>query len=250
HQAVVRPHREVEVVDRQRQIGGQRLVRGRGADLDALRLLVQLAGQAEQRDQGLAGRGHRVARGGGGLGLDVDDELVEVGALLDTGRLDLVGQLQHGRVDRIDRDAADLAVDALVLRRGDVAAAALDDQLDLQAALLVEGRDVQVRVVDLHAGRRGDVGGGDAAGLLAAQVHHDGLVVLRGDDQVLDVEDDLGDVLLDAGDGAELVQHAVDADRGDRGAGDGGQQRAAQGVSEGVAETRLERLDDEPGAVL
>src|SRR5699024_12190110 len=104
--------------------------------------------------------------------------------------------------------------------------------------------------VELRTGGRGDVGSGDAAGLLAAEVHHGRLIVLRGDDEVRDVEDDLGDVLLDAGDGAELVQHAVDADRGDRGAGDGGQQRTTQGVAEGVAETRLERLDDEPGAVL
>src|SRR5699024_11789822 len=121
-------------------------------------------------------------------------------------------------------DPADLAAHALVLRGGDVAATALDEQLDLQAALLVQGRDVQIGVVDLHTGGRGDVGSGDATGLLAAEVHHDRLIVLRGDDEVLDVEDDLGDVLLDAGDGAELVQHAVDADRGDRGAGDGGQQ--------------------------
>src|SRR5699024_10205163 len=125
--------------------------------------------------------------------LDVHDQLVEVGPLLDTGRLDLVGHLQHGRVDRVDRDPADLAVHALVLRGGDVAATALDDQLDLQAALLVQGRDVQIGVVDLHTGGRGDVGSGDATGLHAAEVHHDRLIVLRGDDEVLDVEDDLGD---------------------------------------------------------
>jgi hypothetical protein len=72
----------------------------------------------------------------------------------------------------------------------------------------------------------------------------------RGDDQALDVEDDLGDVLLDPGDRGELVQHAVDADAGDRGAGDARQQGATQGVAEGVAEAGLERLDDEPAPVL
>src|SRR5690625_6809615 len=44
------------------------------------------------------------------------------------------------------RSPADLGVEALVLRGGDVAAATLDDQLDLQAALLVQGRDVQIGV--------------------------------------------------------------------------------------------------------
>ena len=95
--------------------------------------------------------GHRVARGDRGLGLDVDHEPVEVGALLDAGGLDVVGHLEHRRVDRVDRDAADLLAGLLVLHGGDVTAATLDDQLDLEPALLVDRGDVQVGVVD---GRR------------------------------------------------------------------------------------------------
>ena len=136
---------------------------------------------------------------------------------------------------------------ALVLRGGDVAATALDGQLHLEPALAVERRDVQVGVVHLDTGRRRDVGGGDGARALLAQVHVDRLVVLGGDDEVLDVEDELGDVLLDTGDGGELVQDAVDADAGDRGTRDRGEQGAAQRVAERVAEARLEGLDDEPG---
>jgi hypothetical protein len=70
--------------------------------------------------------------------------------------------------------------------------------------------------------------------------------VLRGDDQTLEVEDDLGDVLLDALDGRELVEHRVDLDARDRGTGDRGEQGATKRVAEGVAEAGLERLDDEP----
>jgi hypothetical protein len=43
---------------------------------------------------------------------------------------------------------------------------------------------------------------------LLAQVHHDRFIVLREDDEALDVE--IGHVLLDARHGGELVQHAVD----------------------------------------
>src|SRR5690606_32473609 len=75
------------------------------------------------------------------------------------------------------------------------------------------------------------------------QVHHDGLVVLRGDDEVLDVEDDRGDVLLDAGDGAELVQRALDADRGARGGGDGGRSGNPHGVADGLLQALLPLLN-------
>jgi hypothetical protein len=86
-----------------------------------------------------------------------------------------------------------------------------------------------------------------AAGALLAQVHHDRLVHLGAHDELLDVQDDLGDVLLDARHGGELVQDPVDPDARDRGPGDGGEQGAPEGVAEGVAEAGLQRLDDEPG---
>ena len=102
----------------------------------------------------------------------------------------------------------------------------------------------------VDAGRRRDVGGGDLAGALLAQVHDDRLVALGADDEFLEVQDDVGDVFLDALDGRELVQHAVDADAGDRRARDGRQQGAAQRVAERVAEAGLERLDDEARPVV
>ena len=83
--------------------------------LDAFRFLVQFTHEAEQLHERLAGRGQGVARGNGRLGLHVDDEAIEVGALLDTRRLDLVGHLDDGRVDRVDRNARDLGLRILVL---------------------------------------------------------------------------------------------------------------------------------------
>ena len=133
----------------------------------------------------------------------------------------------------------------------DVAAAALDGELHLELALGVQGGDVQVGVVHLDAGRRRDVGRGDLAWALLAQVHRrPARRARRTDDQLLEVQDEVGDVLLDAGHGGELVQDAVDPDAGDGRAGDGGQQRAPERVAERVAEAGLERLDDEPGPVL
>jgi hypothetical protein len=44
--------------------------------------------------------------------------------------------------------------------------------------------------------------------------------VLGGDDEALEVEDDLGDVFLDTVDRGELVEDSVDLDARDRGTGD------------------------------
>src|SRR5690606_10757699 len=89
--------------------------------------------------------------------------------------------------------------------------------------------------------------GGDIAWALLAQVHADRLVVLRADAQVLDVHDQLDHILLDPGDGGELVQYAVELDAGDSHARDRAEQGPPQRVAERVAEARLERLDAEPG---
>ena len=117
---------QVQLVDHEGEVLLEGLVHGRGADLDALGLDIELAGQAEELDEGLARRRQGVARGDGGLRLDVDDEAVEVGALLDAGGLDGVGDLLDRRVDGVHGDAGDLRVRILVLVGRHVAAPALD----------------------------------------------------------------------------------------------------------------------------
>src|SRR5450756_2911286 len=53
-EAVVGPDGQVEVLDRQSEISGQRRICRRGAHVNALGLDVELAGQAEELDQGLS----------------------------------------------------------------------------------------------------------------------------------------------------------------------------------------------------
>ena len=76
-----------------------------------------------------------------------------------------------------------------------------------------------------------------------------GRVRVHAADDALEVQDDVGDVLLDTLDRRELVRDALDADAGDRGAGQRGEQHTAQRVAERVAETAIERLDRERAAV-
>ncbi len=103
----------------------------------------------------------------------------------------------------------------------------------------------EVRVQHLNVARGLDVARRDGAG--TATLEHEALdaVALHLDRDVLHVEDDVDDILAHAGDRGELVQHAVDVDRGDRRALQRGQQHPAQRVAERLAEAALERLGDE-----
>ena len=104
---------------------------------------------------------------------------------------------------------------------------------------------MEVLVEDLDVGRALDVAGGHRGGTAHVEAQRDGLFGLRGEHDVLEVQDDVGDVLGDTVDRVELVQCVVEAHRGDRGAWDRRQQGAAQRVAEGVAEPGLERADGE-----
>jgi hypothetical protein len=61
----------------------------------------------------------------------------------------------------------------------------------------------------------------------------------------LQIQDDVGDVFLDARDGGEFVQHALDADGVDRIAGQRGKQNAPQRVTDRDAVAAFERFADE-----
>ena len=50
-----------------------------------------------------------------------------------------------------------------------------------------------------------------SAGAADVEAHDDGLVGVGGEHDVLQVEDDVGDVLGDTADGVELVQGVVEA---------------------------------------
>src|SRR5690606_25771810 len=141
-----------------------------------------------------------------------------VRGLLDAHRLDREGHAAHRREDRVDRDHADRR--GAAAGAGEVALAALDGQVDREAALAADGRDVQVLVEDLDVRGGDDVTGGDLGGARHVEAQGDRLVGGGGHHHVLEVQDDVGDVLGDPGDRVELVQGIVEADLGDGSTGD------------------------------
>ena len=204
-------------------------------------------GEDRQRlDQDLGGLAQRGARLDRAVGLDLERELVEVRALADASGVDRVGGAADRREDRVDRDHADRLVLGLVLLGRRVAAAAADRHVHLELGLLLERRDRRVGVEDLDARGQVDVLRRDLAGAGGDQRHLDLVGVgVHAHDDVLEVEDDVGDVLLDARDRRELVRDALDPDALDRGAAKRGEQHAAEAVAEGVAEALVEGLDRE-----
>ena len=132
----------------------------------------------------------------------------------------------------------------LVALGGHVAGAATDREHHLDGAAVGQRRDVVVRIEDLELGRDVDVGRDDLAGLVLVQTHLD-LVELTVEpaDQLLEVEDDVGDVFLHALDGRELVRHTLDLDGADSRALERREQDPAQGVAERMPEAAVERFD-------
>ena len=87
---------------------------------------------------------------------------------------------------------------------------------------------MQVRVEDLDIGRQLQVRrrGVSRAADVESQGHR--LVGVHPDQQVLEVQDDVGDVLLHPGERRELVQRLVEAELGHGPAWDGREQRAPE----------------------
>ena len=84
-----------------------------------------------------------------------------------------------------------------------------------------------------------------SAGPALVEAQRDGLVGRAAQHEILQVEDDVGDVFLHTLDHVELVQRVVETHLRDGRAGNRRQQRATQAVAERVPETGFEGRDRE-----
>src|SRR5690348_13224235 len=198
----------------------------------------------------LGGLADGVLRRDGAVGPDFDGELVVIGHLAEAGGLDGEVYFAHGRVNRIDGDVAEGQVLIVVAIGGDVATSALEAHFDIELAALADGGDGHIAVEHFDVGIGFDLAADDLAGLFDAQAGDAGAFADHLKGHLLEVEDDIGGVLDHAGDGAELVSHALDADAGDGGAFDGAEEHAAESGADGGAEAALERLGGEHAVAL
>src|SRR5699024_2631731 len=144
---VVRTYGEVQVLNRHAVSGDVLGLLWGWSDLDAFSSGIQLASQAEELDQGAAGRSQGVAGRNGGLGFHVDDQLVKVGALLNTRRFDLVRDLQHRGVHLVNRNASDVTRSWC---SRNVAPGPLNDEFHVQRRSIIQSCDGQLSLVDFH----------------------------------------------------------------------------------------------------
>src|SRR4051794_33913621 len=230
---VVGPHGQVELLDRhvehvrrERGDAGDGSLRDRGhADRDE---------RAELVDQDLGRAAQGLLRADGPVGLDLDRQLVEVGHLTDPHAVHPVVDLADRREDRVDGDDADR--EGLGALGAEIPDAALDREVHLDRHVVgVEGHQDEVRVDDLDVGRLGNVGSGHGAGPALDEPELDRVGREALEPELLDVQDDLGDVFLDPRDRRELLVHVTDLDAGDGGPFQGRQQDTAKGVAEGHA---------------
>ncbi len=244
-QAVGAADGELELVHRAEQVLVELLLLDRLHLLGGLLGLVEVDEDRELLLDDLGGVGDRVVRRDRAVGPDLERELVVVGLLPDAGVRDLVVHLADRAEERVDRDRADGLPGHLVPLGRDVAAAAPRRQLHPDPAALADREDVVARVQDLDLPVGDDVAGLDLAGPVRLDPDRLHLVGVDLEEDLLEVQDDVGDVLGDLGDGHELVLDPLDLHRGDRGALQRREQHAPQRVAEGDAEAALERLRDE-----
>ena len=146
-------------------------------------------------------------------------------------------------MDGVDDDDTDALVERLVIFSGDIAATLIDSDFHSDTHGGVHGADHLVLVEHLEsveeavhvAGDEGGLSGDDDGGLLAGLL---GDAVFQA--HLLEIEDDVGNIFHDTGDGGELLSHTFDLDGGDGEAFQRGEQDAAECIADGHAVAGLE----------
>ena len=162
--------------------------------------------------------------------------------LAETGSFDRIVHFADRRVNRVDRDVAEGKIFIVIAIGRDIAAAALDAHFDVQLAAFADGCDVQISVEHFDVVVGLDLAAHDFARSLDIQTRDAHAFADHLERNLFQVEDDIGGVFDHAGNGAELMRHAIDTHAGDGGAFNGAKQHTAETGADRGSESAFERL--------
>src|SRR5690606_37117430 len=157
--------------------------------------------------------------------LDVENELVEVRALLHTRTFDGVGHATNRAEGSVELQASDRSArlfECRTLNRRPVTAAALDLEQHVELARLRELGNHEVGVDHLDIVVELNVASCDRTRPLLVQPQLRLIARIETNSNLLEVEQNVDDVLLNAFDARVLVEYPVDLRFGDRTARHGG----------------------------
>src|SRR5690606_23898355 len=181
----------------------------------------------------------------GAIGPDLKNKTVVVRGLTDTRVLDGVANAVHRAEDRVDRDRADLLIVLHVFLGGDVPTALANLHLTEEANVFGQRADLEFGVGDLDVVVAFNLLGEHFPLLVDVKAQRRRSIGVQLDAQLLDVQNDLGDVFQHTLDRGKLVDHAINAHPRDRRAFQRRQQNATKAIANRRAKTLLEGLDNE-----
>ena len=179
------------------------------------------------------------------VGPNLKRQLVVVDGLRNAGAGDIVIHLEHRGVNAIHGKSVDIILlnDSLLIALcGHIAAAFVEGELHDELAALAQAGDMPLRVQDLDVIALLDVVGRDFTRANSLHTHRLRPVGVQLCSNPLQVQDNFGNVFLDALNGGELVNHAVDLDAGHGDTGQRGKKHTTQAVAQCDAKTTLQRL--------
>ena len=128
---------------------------------------------------------------------------------------------------------------ALVALNRNIAPAVLKHDLHMELRALIQRRNMQFGVDDHDIGIRKDILRLDFTFARLIDNHLLGAIAIQLAAQLLEVENDFGNIFLHALDDRELMEHTVDAHTRHRHTGQAREQHATHGIAKRSAESAL-----------
>ena len=133
----------------------------------------------------------------------------------------------------------------LVRFTGAVATASLDLDLSIELALSVERANDLIWIHDRNTSIGFNVGSGNGTGLVDADLQGQGLAAVRDHEDLLQIQNDVGDIFDDTVDALKFVADTFDFNRGYGSTFNRAKEDTTEGITDRMTITGLERFGDE-----